>query len=69
MHGNKEAYDDAYNRTVDGKLPRPFWGYLMLPFEDDYTRRSIAEGRRDGLAAREVSKQPETERVAEGSVN
>lgn len=69
MHGNKAAYDEAFARTMEGKLPRPFWGYLILPFEDDYTRRSREEGKRDGLAAREASRLAETERVTEVSAN
>ncbi len=51
-HGNKQAYDAAYQRGLAGKSSRPIWGFLLAPFEDEYTRQSREKGQRDGMAAR-----------------
>ena len=51
MTGNKEAYQAAYERAVEGRS-RPIWELLMAPFEDTYTRQSREQGERDGSAAR-----------------
>lgn len=52
MHGNKQAYEAAYQRALAGKSSRPLWTLFLAPFEDDYTRRSREQGQRDGAAAR-----------------
>ena len=51
-HGNKQAYDAAYQRGLAGKSSRPIWGFLLALFEDEYTRQSREKGQRDGMAAR-----------------
>lgn len=51
MTGNKEAYQAAYDRALEGRT-RPIWEVLMAPFEDTYTRQSREQGERDGAAAR-----------------
>lgn len=52
MSGNKQAYEAAYQRALEGKSSRTLVEFLMAPFEDTYTRRSREQGRRDGEAAR-----------------
>ena len=52
MHGNKEAYDKAYQRALAGKTSQSVTDMLMSPFEDEYTRQSRLQGERDGAAAR-----------------
>jgi len=58
MTGNKEAYQAAYERALEGRS-RPFWELLMAPFEDTYTRQSREQGERDGTAARSRLAQPQ----------
>ena len=53
MIGNKQAYDAAYQRALEGKSARGFLDLLAAPFEDQYTRTSRERGFRDGQAARE----------------
>jgi hypothetical protein len=52
MVQNRKAYQEAYDRALEGKSPRSFLDYLMAPFEDHYSRQSREEGARDGAAAR-----------------
>ena len=52
MNGNQQAYDSAYQRSIDGKSSRSPWGLLTSLFEDAYTRQSRLNGERDGIAAR-----------------
>lgn len=52
MHGNKQAYQAAYERALAGKSTRSLLDILTWPFEDNYTRQSREEGARDGAAAR-----------------
>jgi hypothetical protein len=52
MVKNRQAYQEAYDRAVEGKSARTFLNILMSPFEDHYTRASREEGARDGAAAR-----------------
>jgi ribosome modulation factor len=59
-HGNKQAYDAAYQRGLAGKSSRPIWGFLLAPFEDEYTRQSREKGQRDGAAARAQAEQSGT---------
>lgn len=53
MVKNRQAYQEAYDRAVQGKSPRTFLDLLMAPFEDHYTRASREAGTREGTAARE----------------
>lgn len=53
MIGNKQAYQEAYERALEGKSA-PVWGLLLRPFEDTYTRQSREQGEREGAAARLV---------------
>lgn len=52
MSGNKQAYETAYQRALQGKPSRTLVEFLMAPFEDTYTRRSREQGERDGAEAR-----------------
>jgi hypothetical protein len=52
MHGNKQAYQAAYERALAGKTTRSFLDLLTWPFEDNYSRQSREQGARDGAAAR-----------------
>jgi hypothetical protein len=52
MIGNREAYEMAYQRVLQGKSSRPVWGLLLAPFEDEYTRQSRVKGEHDGAEAR-----------------
>jgi hypothetical protein len=52
MHGNKQAYQAAYERALAGKSTRSLLDMLTWPFEDNYSRQSREEGARDGAAAR-----------------
>lgn len=54
MSGNKQAYNEAFERAKEGKS-RPVWQILMAPFVDEYTRQSRERGERDGAAARAAS--------------
>jgi hypothetical protein len=53
-HGNKQAYDAAFERARHGKPARNLWETLLSPLEDTYTRDSRERGWRDGTAAREA---------------
>ena len=52
MNGNKQAYETAYQRALEGKSSRTLTEFLMAPFEDNYTKQSRERGMRDGAAAR-----------------
>lgn len=52
MSGNKQAYQAAYDRALQGKGSRGIWDIIQAPFEDTYTRQSREQGARDGAAAR-----------------
>lgn len=52
MSGNKQAYDAAYERALQGKSSRSLVNMLLGLFEDEYTRQSREKGARDGAAAR-----------------
>jgi hypothetical protein len=54
MTRNKEVYQEAYQRALEGRSRSP-WSFLIWQFEDDYSRRSRLEGTRDGAAARLAS--------------
>ncbi|MEW5929739.1 MAG: hypothetical protein AB1941_19975 [Gemmatimonadota bacterium] len=49
---NKQVYDTAYKRAVEGKAPRTLWETVLSPFEDVETRMSREAGEREGKAAR-----------------
>lgn len=51
MESNKEAYNAAYQRAVDGKAPT-LLSRIFGAFDDEYTRRSRMKGEKDGAAAR-----------------
>lgn len=53
MVKNRQAYQEAYDRAVEGKSPRTILNVLMSPFEDHYSRASREAGARDGAAARQ----------------
>ena len=57
MHGNKQAYDAAFERGRQGKGARNLWEKLLSPLEDTYTRDSRDRGWRDGTAARQSQQQ------------
>jgi len=48
---NREAYNAAYERALQGRS-RPVWELFLAPFEDTYTRQAREQGERDGAAAR-----------------
>jgi hypothetical protein len=52
---NKKAYQQAYERAVEGRSPRSFVQILMGAFEDEYTRKSRLSGASDGAAARRAA--------------
>jgi hypothetical protein len=54
MHGNKQAYEAAFERARAGKRARTVWELLISPLEDTYTRQSRDQGWRDGDAARKA---------------
>jgi hypothetical protein len=49
---NKQAYEAAYQRALQGKSSRTLVDLVMAPFEDTYTRQAREKGARDGAAAR-----------------
>jgi hypothetical protein len=49
---NKQAYEAAYQRALQGKSSRTLVDLVMAPFEDAYTRQAREKGTRDGAAAR-----------------
>jgi hypothetical protein len=51
MSGNKQAYEEAYQRASEGRS-RSLWSRLGSAMEDQYTRQSRIKGERDGAAAR-----------------
>ena len=53
MIGNKQAYEAAYRRGLEGRSSRGLLDLLTAPFEDHYTRTSREKGHRDGRAARD----------------
>ena len=57
MTGNKQVYQTAYERALEGRS-RPVWELFLAPFEDTYTRQSREQGARDGAAAREQGRTP-----------
>ena len=54
MHGNKQAYEAAFQRARQGKAARNLWEKILSPLEDTYTRDSRERGWRDGKAALEA---------------
>jgi hypothetical protein len=64
MGGNKQAYEAAYRRAVEGKSSRTFSEWLMYPFEDTYTRQSREKGTRDGALARGQAQHATTDPAA-----
>jgi hypothetical protein len=52
MTANKKAYQEAYQRALEGRSPRSVVQLLLSPFEDEYTRTSRLSGASDGAAAR-----------------
>ena len=60
MHGNKQAYDAAFERGRQGKAGRTLWEKILSPFEDTYTRDSRERGWRDGSAARQAQQTTDT---------
>lgn len=63
MSGNKQAYDEAYQRALDGKTTQSIASMLLRPFEDEYTRQSRLKGEKDGAAARAAA-EPASEPAA-----
>ena len=61
MHGNKQAYQAAYERALAGKSTRSLLDILTWPFEDNYSRQSREQGARDGAAARLAQTQGATQ--------
>lgn len=52
MSGNRKAYDEAFQRALNGKSSNSLLRLVQRPFEDEYTRQSRLQGERDGAAAR-----------------
>ena len=59
MHKNKEAYNAAYQRAVEGKSSNAIWNFFNSAFEDEYSRESRQAGARDGAAARMAAAGPQ----------
>lgn len=57
MIGNKQAYQAAYERALQGKGSRRLRDFVLASLEDNYTRQSREQGARDGAAARAVAAQ------------
>ncbi len=49
---NKQVYDTAFKRAVEGKPQRTLMETVLSPFEDVETRMSREAGEREGKAAR-----------------
>lgn len=49
---NKQVYDTAYRRAVEGRSQRTLMETVLSPFEDVETRMSREAGEREGKAAR-----------------
>ncbi|HEX2190490.1 MAG TPA: hypothetical protein VHG51_16395 [Longimicrobiaceae bacterium] len=48
---NKQVYDTAYRRTLEGKSSRTLWDTVLAPFESVEDRMSREAGERDARAA------------------
>jgi hypothetical protein len=59
LSSNRQAYDEAYQRTLEGKPARTPLGMVLSLFEDEYTRQSRIKGEREGIAARAAARQVE----------
>jgi len=51
---NRQVYDNAYRRVLEGKSSRTLWETVLAPFEDVETRMSREAGEREARAARET---------------
>lgn len=51
MRGNKQVYNEAFERARGGKA-RSVLQRLLFPFQDHYTQQSREQGERDGALAR-----------------
>lgn len=61
---NKQVYDIAYKRAIEGKSPRTLWETVLSPFEDVATRMAREAGEREGKAARakqEAAREPQVQ--------
>jgi hypothetical protein len=61
---NKQVYNIAYKRAIEGKSPRTLWETVLSPFEDVETRKSREAGEREGKAARakqEAAQEPQVQ--------
>lgn len=61
---NKQVYQTAYKRALEGKAPRTLWETVLAPFEDVETRKSREAGEREGKAARakqEAAQEPQVQ--------
>lgn len=61
---NKQIYDTAYKRALEGKPQRTLLETVLSPFEDVETRMSREAGEREGKAARakqEAAQQPQVQ--------
>jgi hypothetical protein len=66
MISNRKAYDEAYQRAMAGHSPN-LWQRVTAVFDDEYTRRSKAQGERDGAAARTAAETPTEAPVEPGA--
>lgn len=48
---NKQVYETAYRRTLEGKSSRTLWDTVLAPFESVEDRMSREAGERDARAA------------------
>jgi len=60
MSGNRQAYNEAFERAREGR-PRSLLERILSLFADEYTRQSREKGERDGAAARAQSMASGTE--------
>lgn len=60
MSGNRQAYNEAFERAREGRS-RSLLERILSPFADEYTRQSRERGERDGAAARAQSAASGTE--------
>ncbi len=51
---NRQVYDNAYKRVLEGKPSRTLWETVLAPFEDVDTRMSREAGEREARAVRET---------------
>lgn len=49
---NRQVYDTAYKRALEGKSVRTLWESVLAPFEGVEDRKARELGERDGRAAR-----------------